>query len=156
MAEKKSSSLSNIETIDSEARLVKVVNKLYVNGSDNRSQKNGNPDALVKYILKQPHIATCGLYAHMKEFHNIINDKEARKRGTIDEKTNKTIAKFILDCYRSNKSDYYIHITEQGRNALEEIIEHGTPQNKQSRSIFQLHRIFSIQERQKVTPGKAK
>jgi hypothetical protein len=143
-------------TIDSEKRLREVVARLYLNGNDNRSQKNGHNDTLINQLLKPHHIITCGLYENLSlEHRNYINDKEKRRSGT-DLKMIQSIAKFILDKHKENNKNHFIRITDTGKQVIEEILEANEFTGKRMKNIFKVESIFQYQERQKVTPGKAR
>jgi hypothetical protein len=150
--------IKNIDSIDSEERARKVVARLYRNGNNIRSQKNGCTDTLITKLLKPHHIVTCGLYESLlKEWRDLINDKSRRKgENGSDLKIIKEIAKFILLKHKENNENHFIRITPTGKQVIEEVLETDEFSGKRMKNIFKLESIFIHQERQKITPDKAR
>jgi hypothetical protein len=167
---KKSSPNTTSNSIDSSERLNFVVNKLYNNGNDNRSNKNGNPKTLIDKIEKTTSpVITCGLYVDIgKECSAYINDKSSRK--SFNYVMLGKISKFILDEYKKNRSYHYIKFTEKGLSMLKTMASYESDRLEDGqrnsdilndlpddfRKSFKVECIFDFQERQKISPKEAR
>jgi hypothetical protein len=156
--------------LSSPERLDAVVNKLYNNGNDNRSNKNGNPKTLIdKLSSSGSHIITCGLYTLLSsELRNYINDKDSRK--SYDYIKLGKFATFVLQQCQNAYGGYYIKLTDKGKDMLDTLSRYDKSADKNGqrknsiledlpddfRKAFKIECIIDIQERQKITPREAR
>jgi len=143
------------ESVGSEARLEKVVAKLYINGNDLRNEKNasGGKAKLISKVSATPHIVTCGLYSCVGlTYRKYINDKSARTIG--DLKMNQDLIGFILTKEKEAAPGHYVRISDKGRELMQEILD-ANEWTSRFKKLFKICTIFPFQERQKVTPKEA-
>lgn len=143
----------------SEEKITNIVRDMYKNGSNARSEKNGNPFALIKkaiLLTKTKDIVTVGLYRKLdRETQKIIDEKES---SSIRESIGftKKVAKIIMEKKIENENDVFIHISSKGDAILNDIIKgnfDGMPYRK-IKNVFDVKNIFIYQERQKTTYTK--
>jgi hypothetical protein len=155
-----------VDTIDSDARLKKVIRELYKCGSDNRQQKNGGHDTLYQGILTSGHgVKTCGVDGMLPRYLQIYLDTKSLPMNDVDCKgktasgCEREIAKIILDLYNANRTDVYISITSVGMTHLKRIIDGEELSSGDKRKFFNLfgkYGVIAMQEKTKNRPGKQK
>lgn len=137
--------------LNSRAHLQEIVKAMYRNGSDNRSQKNGSPDALVDKVWTTEHIATCGIFGLLPR---TIQDYINSKAPPAEYKTWQTIAKFIVEKHKAPNSKYFVRLSERGKGVLSEIIDMNASDFESSAKklsgVFKMSKMFIFQERQKI------
>lgn len=130
---------------------------LYMNGSDARQQKNGNPGNLVESCMSSPVIASVGLYRLFlsAEDRKIVNDKKA----CMNHDFLKKIASIIIKCDSAQHSQnpknvqYFVRIPTAKQMEMLKAAAAGKLDSYKDREINNMlspRRIFIYQERQKV------
>ena len=134
---------------DYKDQIMAVVNALYANGNDARSQKNGKPDTFVDKLLDSGNIIVVGLWHFLPQnYQAMISNKM-----TIPESDQKLLFKFLLKFANtydiSNpKTAYFCYLSSDVTTAMDCFIQDQS--NKNINYITKFHKYFQDTERQKV------
>lgn len=129
-----------------------IVKEMYKNGSDSRSEKNGNPMSFVESLVEDGEIVVVGLWKYLPpDFQALIGNKELFLRTmTYEQKL------FVLKFIRNNAGtykpkDYYCYIKNDFIRKIDELL---SGEERHSKFFLQLRKYFRDTERQKFA-GKA-
>jgi len=156
-----SASASAAEKVFTPAERCKAAaTNLYMNGSDARQQKNGNPNKLFDKCMNAPTIATVGVYKHYlsEEERRIIVDEDRRLCLSQDFITKMCIAILRAEAdsveYKTEREmKVYVNIPTSKQRTM---IEAGAKgkfdiyKDKEVEKYLSPKRMFIHQERQKV------
>ena len=126
-----------------------VVNAIYANGNDARSQKNGKPDTFIDKLLSSGNIVVVGLWRMLPQnFQAMISNKMP-----IPESDQKLLFKFLLKFANtydvSNpKTSYFCYLSSEVTTAMDCFLQ--DQPNKSISYITKFHKYFQDTERQKV------
>lgn len=138
----------DISTLENnQQEITNIVNKMYTNGSDARSEKNGNPRELIKKLTTNDDICVIGLWKKLpSDYQSLISSN-----GLSDEEKI-LVLKFIRKyAGKYNPNDYYCSIKRETLHKIDSVIEGDL---KNYKYIMKFSKYFLDTERQKIA-GKS-
>ena len=131
-----------------------VVETMYQNGSNTRSEKSGNPESLIDsvYANEKRNKPSCvGLWKTIPEtIRNIIKDKKIASSLSLEQQ--KKVVQTILNHHDrySFKERYYCYVPKKVRDLYEEFLkDYESSDKKLLENCLNFRSIFVDQERQK-------
>lgn len=129
-----------------------IVNAMYKSGSDNRSNKGGNPSALIEEVLSS-NIQCIGLWTHLPpNFKAIIDNKQLL--GKIDDDDKKLIIIYLIKYANTYSKTHYFYIKGEYLENLEQYVKEGSCRNE--KFVTNLRKYFLDAERKKCGGGGTK
>ena len=146
------SKITPIEKDDDLYEIVKrVVDKMYLNGSDNRSSKCGHPETLITSVIKNTNTrpVCVGIWEMLpQEIRKMISEKSQIDKLTYAQQ--KTVVDIMLKYYNTYSSTHVCYMNREVHSALSDFSKgYIDDKNKHLKNSLLFRSIHVDQERQK-------